>query len=163
MRSSAASDVYKRPSLDRANVRGSTRLHTDATGHATATVPAGRLSIDIHPYGASGSLPVWEEKQFARPAGLWTSRPVFERGGTATIVRPPELTGTWRVRASYRAPGETEWFGSWVYGTTEDTLELQALKPAEWRFQILDDPNSQKPLEERFAQVGSGDSVLVGR
>lgn len=107
-----------------------------APGHFRVELPAGKIDLRVSERFSSGSLPWWEKRVTIREPGPTHFDIELPQGGEVEIVRPAAWEGAWSVHASYREAGETEWFGSWGYGTDEETLVLKAMLPAEWRFTL---------------------------
>jgi hypothetical protein len=85
----------------------------------------------------------------------------LSKGATAVLRRPEGFDGTWHVRASWRASADEDWFGSWNHGTDEDALRLEALRPAEWRFELRRDAAADGPALVRFAILTAGQVLSI--
>ncbi|QDU65333.1 RNA polymerase sigma factor [Engelhardtia mirabilis] len=129
-----------------------------APGRYALDVVAGEVELTIREFGASGSLPPWTATVSCH-AGQAT--PVFvtlASGARVSLARPKEWSGEWFVHASWRPPGEADWRGSWNYSTTSQTLELAALRPAEWRFELSDGQTRDPAAVVRTIELADGDS-----
>jgi len=124
------------------------RVKPEEPGRYRVEVFPGELSLRIEPNGASGSLGAWTGTVRAREDGIEKVYVTLPSGTSAVIQRPEGWSGEWFVEASYREPGTEEWLGRWVYSTAGESLQLNALRPAEWCFRRRPDPSySADPLE----------------
>ena len=142
---------------------GQIRPESWAPGQYRMTIPAGDVSLQVHEFGASGSLSPWTGEVRCDPNGLTTAVVTLQRGGTVTIERPHGWTGNWQLHASWRMNDLDPWSGSWNYGTPEDTLTLSALMPAEWRFQLRRGTERDAEPIIRTIFVNEGDELVVER
>lgn len=132
-------------------------------GRHRLDVPSGKLAIEVQQRYSSGSIQPWRGEVFAEANGLATAIVKLPLGATAVLTRPDGYDGTWRLHASYRTDLDDEWFGSWNYGTDQDTLVLNALQPAQWKFELRrsDDPN-EDPIV-RIVTLRAGERQTVSR
>ena len=80
-----------------------------------------------------------------------------------TLERPEGWTDLWRLHASWRPDASEEWRGSWNYGTDEDTLTLNAVRAAEWRFRLTrGTERGEEPLIYTVL-VREGEEVVIAR
>lgn len=115
---------------------GKARAEPRSPGRYRVEVTAGQVGFRVSEANASGSLYAWEgalQCDVGSDALLMVTIP---RGAGVRVRRPSGWTGEWFVHASWRELGDTDWFGSWNYSTDEASLDLDALQPAEWRFQL---------------------------
>ncbi|MGA0869736.1 MAG: hypothetical protein ACO3UM_12475, partial [Planctomycetota bacterium] len=84
----------------------------------------------------------------------------LEAAGSVVILRPARWSNAWSVRASYRETPDAPWQGSWTYGTRADRLELNALLPATWRFELQQEAPAQS--DTLIIQVEAGVRRIVG-
>ena len=129
-----------------------------APGRYRVDVPAGDVELSVKEYGASGSLAPWTGKVRLVRGSSARAFVTLERGATAILERPSDWTGQWYVRASWRSSAEEDWFGSWNYGTDEETLRLGALRSAEWRFELRREPSMSETPRLIEATLGAGES-----
>lgn len=131
------------------------------SGRYRLAVPSGKVQLRVADGQASGSLAAWEGEV---DCGSGQTEDVFlelTQGAAATIVRPSDADGEWFVRAAYRAHESEDWFGSWNYSTSEATLRLSALRPAEWRFQLRAKRGDKEPITEHIVVLAEGDETVV--
>lgn len=128
------------------NVRkGKARIKPSRWDDYEFEVVPGTVSLQVYEYAASGSLPPATLELECAPYDSQIASVTLPQGGAVSIERPYDWSGPWLVHASWRPVGDTEgWRGSWNHGTDRPTLEIAALHPAEWRFQLRrkegDDP-----------------------
>ncbi|MFN3243238.1 MAG: sigma-70 family RNA polymerase sigma factor [Planctomycetota bacterium] len=134
-----------------------------ADGRHRLEVPAGKLELEIQQRYASGSIQPWRGEVFAEANGLATATVRLPLGATAVVTRPAGFDGTWSLHASYRTDLDDEWFGSWNYGTDQEQLVLNALQPAQWKFELR---RSEDPDEDpivRLVTLRAGERQTVSR
>ena len=118
------------------------------------------LEIFVQPADASGSIAPWTTTVPAIPDRQQVLSVRLPSAGNVVILRPNRWTAAWTVRASYRKNPGDPWQGSWTYGTSNDRLTLTALRPAQWRFELVQDaPVRSETLE---VSVGAGERLVVG-
>ena len=118
------------------------------------------LELRVQPRNASGSLPPWTATVPATPDRQQTLSVRLAPAGSVVILRPVRWTTAWTVRASYRdQPGEP-WQGSWTYGTADDRLTLTSLRPAQWRFELVQESPARAANLE--TPVRAGDQLVIG-
>jgi RNA polymerase sigma-70 factor (ECF subfamily) len=118
---------------------GDARPKRLAPGRYSLEVVAGELTLEVADRNASGSLPAWTDTLRCDPDRMPLALVTLPRGATATIARPEGWSGEWFVHASWRLGEDDDWQGSWGYSTDEASLTLNAMRPAEWRFQLRRD------------------------
>ncbi|MEO0649355.1 MAG: sigma factor-like helix-turn-helix DNA-binding protein, partial [Planctomycetota bacterium] len=138
---------------------GAGKLRPNSAGQVKLDVEPGEVSLDLHLWGASGSLEPWVDTLTCIEGATRVVAVTLKRGGLVELVRPEQWDSSWSVHASYRTSPDDDWFGSWNYGTDEETLTLSALTPAEWRFRFrLSDSG---PFEDERVVVVEEGAVLT--
>ncbi|MEM7164201.1 MAG: sigma-70 family RNA polymerase sigma factor [Planctomycetota bacterium] len=141
--------------------KGVTRLEPLSSGDYEIVVPAGVVTLRVQEHGASGSLPTRQVELDCEAHDAYEQLVELPRGGTAIIRRPANWTGQWFVHASWRGERSADWQGSWNYSTEEDTLQLAALRPVEWRFQLRRESEQAPDPLVRTVQLTRGETVVV--
>lgn len=146
------------------NPRGDLRPEMTSPGLFRAEVPlpgdVAEIELAVEQVNASGSVPPWVRSVPATPDRVQTLSLELSPSGSVVILRPARWTSAWSVRASYRDAPTEPWQGSWTYGTREDRLELNALRPAEWRLELTQD--SPARTDTLTVQIRAGDRTVIG-
>ncbi|MEM9379538.1 MAG: carboxypeptidase-like regulatory domain-containing protein [Planctomycetota bacterium] len=142
--------------------RGRVRPNPIGPGRFKIDVFEGDVTLRVKGLNDQGSLDGWSGRIRAQSDRIAVAYATLERGAKATITRPEGWTGLWRLNATYRESPDEEWFGAWNYGTTEDTLVLTGMTPAEWRFRIERSQGGEEPIV-RTAVLERGDDAIVDR
>ncbi len=144
--------------------RGDLIVRTERPGIYRTAVPVPTdvetLDLAIEPRQASGSLPPWTRSVPARADRPQLLSVRLEPAGSVVVLRPARWSNAWSVRASYRETPDAPWQGSWTYGTRADRLELNALLPATWRFELQQEAPAQS--DTLIIQVEAGVRRIVG-
>jgi RNA polymerase sigma factor (sigma-70 family) len=139
---------------------GVARPRVDTPGVFLAQVPATELDLEVKEFAASGSLAPWRARLRLSAGLVKTQEVVLKRGGTLIIQRPSDYVGEWSIHVSWRLPGEKEWRGSWYHGTSDTSLKLSALRPAEWRVRVRQGRNDEF-RRIRAVTVAEGETKVV--
>ena len=145
---------------DGRRARGVATPEPSVPGRYRIEVAAGTVELEVHPYGWSGSLDEWQGATRVEPGERALVMVELDRGGEVVIERPLGFRGDWFVRASWRENESDPWFGSMGYGSAGETLELFALQPAQWRFELRNEESDAEPLV-RIERVERGERVVV--
>ncbi len=137
---------------------GSSNVDSFAPGRYRLSVPAGDVELSVQERGASGSLAPWRGEVRATLGGAARAFVTLTRGATAAIQRPDGWTGEWFVRASWRPSADEDWRGSWNYSTGADALRLEALRAADWRFELRREPSTSATPRIVEATLSAGES-----
>jgi len=117
-------------------------------GRYRVEVFPGELNLRVEPNGASGSLGAWTGTVRAREGRTKKVHVTLPRGTSVVIQRPEGWEGEWSVEASWRESAIEDWSGRWVYNTAGESLRLNSIRPAEWRFRRRPGPAySADPIE----------------
>lgn len=125
--------------------------------------PAGKLELAVQERNASGSLPAWRGEVFGYANRVVVAQVNLPQSARVSIPRPEGFDGEWFVHASWRPVGEAEWRGSWNYSTSNPTLQLNALRTAEWRFQLRPGSAAAPDPIVRVIDLRAGQRVTVDR
>lgn len=144
--------------------RGDVRARMTSAGIYRAEVPlpgdVAELELSVEPANASGSLRPWTRSVQATPDRTSSLSVRLPPAGSVVILRPSRWTSAWSVKASVRESPTDPWRGSWTFGTRDDRLELNALLPAEWRFELTQDSPARS--ETLTIQIRAGDGAVIG-
>lgn len=142
--------------------RGGSRPQQLGPGMFRMEIPAGQVQLQVSEANPSGSLPPWTGSVELDPKRIGTAMVTLPASAGITLLRPEGWTGEWFIHASYRASEDQEWFGSWNYGTPEAQWDLNAVRPATWRFRLRQDRD--QPMSEAIevlVTVGLGERQRV--
>jgi len=142
--------------------RGDVVARRIAPGRYLAELPAKVSRIEVRPRSYQGSIGPWSGAVELDPARRTKVELTLRRGARVTLERPLGFDGTWYVHASWRDAPDAAWRGSWGYGTDEDTLVLEAIETAEWRFTAR---RQDAPGEDDLVttiELEEGDDARVG-
>jgi hypothetical protein len=146
------------------NPRGDVRAQMSSAGIYRAFVPlpgdVAELEVSVEPANASGSLRPWTRSVPATPDRIQSLSVRLPPAGSVVILRPSRWTSAWSVTASLRESPTDPWRGSWTFGSRDDRLELNALLPAEWRFELTQD--SPARTDTLTVQIRDGDRTVIG-
>lgn len=147
---------------DGAAGRGAARARRIAPGRYLAKLPATVSRVEVQPRLRQGSIGPWVGAVELDPSQRTRVELTLRRGARVTMERPLGFEGTWYVHASWRDEPDGPWRGSWGYGTDEDTLVLEAIDTAEWRFTAR---RQDAPGEDDLVttiELEEGDDARVG-
>ncbi len=65
------------------------------------------------------------------------------------------------MTARFKLPGDTDWRGSLTWSTADSAMTLDALRPAEWKFELRRESSVDPDPVVRTVVLGEGDSVIV--
>ena len=142
-------------------IKGRARPTAASPGRFLVPAPAGKVQLVVQERFASGSIAPWRGEVFGYADRIVVARVTLPRTARVSLVRPKSFEGDWHVHASYRESDDEDWFGSWNYGTDGEELQLNALRPAEWRFQLRQETDSEPII--RTVLVQPGDRLRVDR
>jgi len=141
--------------------RGDLNPQQIAPGRYLASLPADVNRVTVQRRFSQGSIGPWVGEVELDPARRARVEVTLRRGARVAMQRPLGFDGNWHVHASWRDEPDGPWRGSWGYGTDEDTLVLEAIDTAEWRFTAR---RRDAPGEDDLVttvELSEGDDVRV--
>ncbi|MFK7739829.1 MAG: sigma-70 family RNA polymerase sigma factor [Planctomycetota bacterium] len=143
--------------------KGAQTVSSLGGGRYRLRVPAGTIQLNVDESNASGSLPGWSGQVYGYPGRVAAASATLTRGATVCITRPNGWSGDWFLHASWRPTKTSAWRGSWNYSTAEEELVLNAVRAAEWRFQLRQRPSQEPADQTRIARVTQGQMIRVDK